>query len=94
MSEHHRTPEWMRVTRRVRPLIKATLPAPCVDCQRPVYPADNWHVGHILAAAHGGTNDAWNLGPTHARCNTRAGGKIGASISNAKRKKKTETPNW
>lgn len=108
MTAHHRTPEWGATTRRMRPIIKAALPARCVDCGRLIYPEQKWQVGHIVSAAHGiragwttaQINDPSNLGPTHAKgpgqkaCNQIAGGKLGAQISNAKRVAKTRRFQW
>lgn len=108
MTAHHRTPEWAATTRRMRPIIKANLPARCVDCGRLVYEEQRWQVGHIVSAAHalrmGWTtaqiNDPSNLGPTHTKgpgqraCNQIAGGKLGAAIAIAKRATKTRKFNW
>ena len=108
MSEHHRTSEWAkaRATNRLR--IAATLPAPCIDCGRPVLPDQKWQVGHIVsvvtARAMGWTtmqmNHPSNLGPTHAKgpgqraCNQIAGGKLGAAKTNEARRAKDRRPNW
>lgn len=48
-----------------------------------VTPSDRWHVGHVKALAQGGSIGEY--GPAHAKCNTSAGGKLGAAITNAKR---------
>ena len=102
MTEHHRSPEWARVTRVMRPRIKATLPAPCVDCGHPVDPEGAWQIGHIVSVAQGKQmgwttqqiNDPTNLGPSHSNksgpqgrsCNQSAGGRLGAQVSNIKKK--------
>lgn len=92
----------------MRPIIKANLPARCIDCGRLIYPDMRWQVGHIVsvaAATRAGwtvaqMNDPSNLGPTHAKapgqraCNQIAGGKLGAAISNAKRAAKARSFNW
>jgi len=98
VSEHHRTPEWQRTVRVVRPRIAKTLPAQCIDCGRVIMPGDRWQVGHrvpvAVAKAQGWTtaqiNDPSNLGPSHAKapgqraCNQIAGGKLGAKVTQAK----------
>ena len=94
MTRHHQTPEWYRFTRRARPMIQAMLPLPCVDCGRPVHPEQAWHVGHIVAAAHGGTMTLDNVGPSHGRCNTTAGGRLGAQLSNAGRRAQRDIREW
>jgi len=108
MSQHHQTPEWSKAVRVNRPRIEATLPAPCVDCGRPIQRGDRWQVGHIVSAAEakaqGWTmaqiNAPSNLGPTHTKapgqraCNQIAGGKIGAAISNEKARTSSRMPSW
>ena len=103
MSSHHRTTEWKALSATMRPRIAASLPQPCIDgCGRPVMPGDNWHLGHrvpVAVAKRMGwsmaqINAAQNLGPSHARCNTRAGGKLGATISNANRRQKERLIAW
>lgn len=83
MSAHHNTPEWYRFTRRARPMIKAMLPLPCVDCGRPVTLEHTWQVGHIVPAAMGGTDTMDNVGPSHGGkrgCNQRAGARLGHAM--------------
>jgi len=63
----------------------ARLPLPCRRCGRPVLKTQNWHVGHIHDRALGGSDRISNTYPEHARCNTSAGGKQGAAITNARR---------
>lgn len=101
MSDHHKHATWRKVLYVQKPRIAATLPAPCVECKRPVTPEHQWQVGHIVSVAlakrMGWTreqiNAPSNLGPVHSgrgmRCNQRAGGRLGAQITNAK-KTKTE----
>jgi hypothetical protein len=45
-----------------------------------------FHVGHIRAASLGGKPTMQNTAPIHARCNLSDGGKLGAAVTNAKRK--------
>lgn len=61
------------------------LPLPCRRCGKPVTTTMRWHVGHILDRALGGTDDPANQWPEHEACNTSAGGKLGAAITNARR---------
>lgn len=58
---------------------------PCGRCGRLIFPDSAWDVGHILPHADGGRATLQNTAPEHRRCNTRAGGKRGAAITNAKR---------
>ena len=86
MSQHHRATRHTTKAPRIRAQLTAQLPLPCVDCRRPVFPGDAWQVGHILAASQGGQTTIANCGPSHTSCNRRAGGKLGAAVTNAKRR--------
>lgn len=66
----------------------ARLPLPCYRCKRPVLPEQRWHVEHIIDRALGGTHGVENQWVSHARCNTSAGGKRGAAITNAAKNRK------
>jgi 5-methylcytosine-specific restriction endonuclease McrA len=96
MTAFHRTKEWYALTRKMRPLIKASLPQPCVDCHRLVEDGEVWELGHIHSAAlHPELAlEPWNLGPSHRRCNRKAGGRMGAAKTNATKQRKTGEPNW
>jgi hypothetical protein len=113
MSQHHRNGGWTsKDSAHWRPIIEASLPAPCVDCGRPIHRGDKWQVGHRVskaeAAAMGWTkaqsNRAENLGPSHTKapgqraCNQIAGGKLGARITNTKRRTERaderQEPGW
>lgn len=98
MTATHKSKEWFAFTRRMRPIIAASLPQPCVDCGQPVMRGDKWHVGHIIPDSQGGPMQAWNCGPSHAKCNLSAGGRMGAAKTNAKRKtqrdNRTDMPKW
>ena len=63
------------------------LPLPCRRCGKPVLPDPDsgWQVGHVIDRWAGGTDSLDNTWPEHALCNTRAGGKVGARITNARR---------
>ncbi len=53
--------------------------------------AGTWTVGHLQDRALGGSEtDPSNQHPECGRCNTSAGGKLGASITNSKRQSKTQ----
>jgi len=62
---------------RWKPLVKAGL-VRCARCELVIEPGALWELDH--AAGKQGY-----LGPSHRRCNRRAGGKEGAAITNAKR---------
>lgn len=96
MTAFHRTAEWGRLVRRMRPIYAAQVQAGtavCIDCGRRVLPGDRWQVGHRLARdthPHLALMD-WNTGPSHGgqkgrSCNQREGAKLG----NAKRKRQAE----
>jgi hypothetical protein len=104
VSEHHRKAWTSADARKWRPRIAATLPAPCVDCGRDVYPEHKWQVGHIEplssfeAEGYAGSKTAENLGPSHTGCNARAGGRLGAAKTNGTKRTKSRTekglPEW
>lgn len=87
MSRHHRAQKWTTHSPKLRKKLAPMLPLPCVNCGRPVLPEQKWHVGHRLDAMNGGRPTLANVGPAHAKCNLRAGGKLGAAVSNARRRK-------
>lgn len=89
--------------RRARAYWRPRLPLPCRRCGKPVLatPESGWHVGHIIDRALGGTDHLSNQWPEHNGCNTSAGGKIGARITNARRarprilsERERGIPNW
>ncbi len=98
MSEHHRTSAWQRFTAKARPIIKATLPAPCVQprCQLggTVYPDQRFDVAHIVPPSAGGTDTLDNVGPAHAKCNRSDGGKAGRAVQMAAKAKARRMPTW
>lgn len=108
MSEHHRTVEWRAIQRALRPILAAQLPQPCVDCGQFVHAEQKWQIGHIVPAAIGKRsgwtneqiNDPSNLGPTHTKargqraCNQISGGRLGAAMTNQKKKDAKRLPNW
>lgn len=69
------------------------LPLPCWrGCGRVLTADGPWTVGHIVDRALGGSEtDPSNQLPECGKCNSSAGGKLGASITNSKRQSKTQT---
>lgn len=81
---------------------------PCVDCRRPVlHGVHRWQVGHIDDAARGGKPSISNVGPSHSKtfgpdgstlwprnCNQIAGGKLGASVTNSRRRASQDIRPW
>lgn len=97
MSQHHRAKGWPRVAKKARERVAATLPAPCVECGKPVHAGQRWHVGHRRALAQGGA--IGDYGPAHGSCNESNGGKLGAAVTNAKRgavtkRRPARLPRW
>ena len=80
------------------------LPLPCVDCGHLVTHDHQWQVGHKPGheQMHGAAPTLANVGPSHRKsqawprnCNQIAGGRMGATVRNAKRiKKNSEYPRW
>ena len=68
-------------SRKARAIVAAMLPAQCTRCPNIVTADMDWHADHIQEHAFGGASNAGNYGPAHAKCNTSAGGKIGARIT-------------
>lgn len=86
MSQHHRRTKHTTAAPKLREQIERRLPLPCVEgCGQPVERGQSWHVAHLVPAAAGGTTTAANVGPAHARCNLRAGGRMGAAVTNRRR---------
>ena len=60
---------------------------PCWRCGAMLTTASRWTVGHIEDRAAGGSvTDPTNQWPECARCNYSAGGRLGAAITNGKRR--------
>jgi len=56
-----------------------------------------WHLDHLVPRALGGTDDASNLHPAHARCNTQAGGRLSQRMGVGqarKRKRRWRSPKF
>ncbi|SEM73594.1 HNH endonuclease [Cryobacterium luteum] len=83
MSQHHRRTKHTTASPKIRASIEARLPMPCVEgCGHLVERGQAWHVAHIQPASQGGRTTPANTGPAHAKCNLRAGGKMGAAVTN------------
>ena len=94
VSGHHKRSDWPKYSKRYRPSITATLPAPCVNAcllGGVVYPGQRFDVGHIVGVEAGGSNDRSNVGPAHVSCNRSDGGRIGAAITNAGKRASTQS---
>lgn len=64
------------------------LPLPCwrPGCGKMLTRYSKWTVGHIIDRHFGGSvTDPSNQWPECLKCNTSAGGRLGAAITNAKR---------
>lgn len=94
MSQHHRAQKWTTHAPKLRAQIKPQLPLPCIDCGNPVFPEDDWQVGHRTPASVGGRPTTANTGPTHTRCNRKAGGKLGAAKTNGRRAESNGIRPW
>lgn len=74
-----------RAREHCRQLLKAG-PVACQRCGNPITaedPESSWHAGHLEDHATGGNDkDMQNFQPEHTRCNTSAGGRLGAAITN------------
>lgn len=97
MSQHHRKQWNGNDSSKARARIKAGPPVQqCIRCGGPITIADvtTWDAGHTVDLASGG--DAKRYGPEHRRCNRRAGGRVGARITNERRGQPVDErlPNW
>jgi hypothetical protein len=101
VSQHHKDANWSTHSPKLRAMIKAALPLPCVDCGHWVTEDDKWQVGHLPASdiANSGSISLEDVGPSHSRssvwprnCNQIAGGKAGAAKTNAKRRQDKRLP--
>jgi hypothetical protein len=54
-------------------------------------PGTKWHVGHIIGAEDGGAPTLANVGPEHAACSHKSGGKRGAQITNGRRRRRSNS---
>ena len=70
---------------KARAHVRRMLPAPCNRCGDLVTDEMEWHADHVMERGQGGTDSPDNYLPAHAHCNTSAGGRIGAAITNGTR---------
>jgi hypothetical protein len=56
-----------------------SLPCPCWRCGETIEVGDEWHLGHVVDRALGGS-DA-RLAPEHAGCSRSAGARLGVTIA-------------
>lgn len=98
MSKHHDAQSWSNHSKRLRPIIAATLPQPCIGPRcfhgGVVYPGDTWQVGHILDAALGGQPTIENVGPIHRKCNASDGGKKGRALQLGSERDRRRLISW
>ena len=80
MSRYHETTRHVAKASRIRPMIAASLPAPCLECGAIIYPGEKWHVAHITPAALGGDTTLDNCRAAHVSCNTSAGATLGNAL--------------
>lgn len=99
MSQHHKAAKWSTHSPKLRKLIKAQLPLPCVDCGNAVLPEHRWDVGHRPGSEQrdGAAPTFENVGPSHRRnehwpinCNQKAGGKAGAAVTNRAKRSRSQ----
>lgn len=95
MSRHHDASGHVAKAYRIRSVLAATLPSPCLEgCGRMVTREEKWHVAHIIPAALGGQTTLENVGVAHASCNTRAGAKLGNAIARGARQSESGIRAW
>lgn len=95
MSQHHRRTKHTTAAPKLRASIEARLPLPCVEgCGKLVEKGQAWHLAHIVPASQGGRTTPANTGAAHARCNLKAGGKLGASVTNARKRSSMGRRAW
>lgn len=94
MSAIHRSSAWAKFTRKARPIIARTLPAPCVECGRPINPGERFHIAHIVAHAIDPTQpiNLAHVGPGHPHCNITAGAKLGRQRQLARQRQDNRLP--
>ena len=97
MSRHHKAAHWSNTSPKERARIKATLPQPCITCGKPIFPGQNFDVGHLVPISLGGGGGP--VGPSHTKCNRTEGGRMGARKTNRRDPRNTDTdgdrhPQW
>lgn len=74
-------------SRKARAVCRAMLPAACWRCGKQITretPESEWHAGHLEDRGQGGEDRPSNYAPECTGCNTSAGGKLGAAITNGR----------
>ena len=94
MTDHHRSAEYAAFARMARPLIRASLPQPCVDCGFAVFPDQRWDIGHIIAHSMGGPDELWNTGASHVKCNRSSGQRMSVAVKKKNKHMKSEKSRW
>lgn len=85
MTAFHRSAAWAAFSKRARPILAASLPAPCVNagrwagCRGVVHPGEAFDVAHIVSHNVDPTQplDLSRVGPAHRLCNRKAGAAEG-----------------
>jgi hypothetical protein len=77
---------WIHQQARKRALAAMPEGQPCARCGRPMYHAQQLDLDHFPGRMFGGTQE---MRLSHARCNRRAGGRIGGRIRPRSRKFRT-----
>lgn len=98
MSRYHDAQSWANHSHRLRPIITASLPQPCVSTRcrygGVVYPGDRFDVAHRIAASDGGQPTVENTGPAHPRCNRSDGARLGNRINKQTERERKRLPSW
>ncbi|HUG50387.1 MAG TPA: hypothetical protein VLZ78_05260 [Terrimesophilobacter sp.] len=88
MTEKHRDPEYLRNARIVRAQVRRTWKlggeVRCWRCGRPIELGMKFDVGHLNPD---GGHSLSNLAAECVPCNRRDGGRMGAAITNARRRR-------
>ena len=97
MSRHHKAVKHTSRTRALRPRWQAAIDrgeVACWRCGRPILPGMEWDMGHLEDLAVGGAAVADQMLPEHRGHNRSSGGKLGAQITNGKRRDDRRLPKW
>lgn len=96
MSRHHVEAKWSTDSPKFRKLIEPLLPLPCVNppCKHGgmVERGQRWQVAHRAGSEqrHGQRATIRDVGPAHADCNQRDGGRTGAAIVNRQKRRQQQ----
>lgn len=78
-------PQRIKRTPQQRAAIFLTRGGHCHKCTRPLGPADDWDLDHIIALENGGTDDDDNLAPICDWCHTDKTGEDHAAAGHGRR---------